>query len=295
MSFKILANIDNKIQYFSIPFVLDRNGHIENKINNVYFCKNNSNAKENECLYIDYIESFQKSDNDIEQFKKYKEFLEKQNDTEESNFIGSSLFLTHYLCDNQRVIVSNMMYNTMIKAYDNWMLNLFMIVGKLPNMDDGDSAFIIKKEDLKVFLEKLAEINKIDDFIFKKRYDSDLEPLIECYKTGQINDDIILTHDFYFPDEIEMTCGYGEPDDVLLSLEFQKYLKDNKGKFNGLDYNEIVESYIEEQNVTIDNNLLMEGYKSYIKINSCNRIYIDIDECKELNFIHDEIIEKLKK
>lgn len=295
MSFKILANIDNKIQYFSIPFMINRNGHIEDKVNNLYFDEINPSAKENKSLYINYIKTFSKNDEDVEQFKKYENFLEEHKSTEKSNFIGSSLFLTHYLNYEQQKVVSNMMYNTIINAYNDWILNLFMIVGKLPNLEDESSAFIIKFSDLKMFFDKMEEINQIDDFIFKKRHKSNFELLNEYYKEGKITDDIIITHEFYFPDEIEMTCGYGEPDEVLLSLEFQKYLKDNKGAFNGLDYNEIVESYLEEQDVTMDNNLLMDGYKSYIKTNSYNRVYIDIEECKELDFIHSEIIEKLKK
>lgn len=287
LEFKILANIENSIITYNLPVAVIRNGHIADCINDVYF--NETNRETNQEIFFKYLASLSDEVSEQQNLMAYR----KQYDNDE--FGSLSLQAGYGLSDEQRHVISNILYNLSINVSNSLAYNIFLLVLTLPNLEYDEAAFILKFEDIPVFIESLKLLSDTDEYIFSKRYRSDLSDFINDFEKEKITSDVILSHNYFFSEDFDLEYGYGNPEDLLLSDNFRLYLNKNKGNFEGFNYNELVESYIEEEDINLLYTPIFNAYKTHIINNNVNRDFIDIKECKELTFIHNKVIESFEK
>lgn len=310
MSFKIVALINNEIKSFEIYYDPLVSEYLLDKIDEKYF--NNDNYKENIKSILKHEDIKNITDDEINLFideffieeNLYRKNISNKLSRARLLLIESRSFfkkLSYSEVDKLLIMISNVLYNMSIKEMDNLFFNLFLIFSKLPNIGDEYAGSIIKKEDVKEFLLSCEKLIKKDFTIDYKKYSNDqgLSKLIEHCIKNEIKGDMILTLDYYFETDCEdfekVHCLKGFSKIELLKskgfLDYLNNLEDDDFKYG--DYNDIVLEYINNMNLEIDQMKIMDYYKSSIESDATRRSYIDIDECRDFEFIYIDTLKEM--
>ena len=250
---KLIANINNRIETFTLPFQVDRNIEVHEKVDSLFF--NEINCVENRTKISDFLKKEMKTDRDIKAFDIWNSYYN------ENRFNSLILHTSSGLNHEASVAKSNIYRNLSINTFNNWAFNLITVLVDVPNVCGTNSACILKNSDIKSFIENIYLAKEIFSHLDRKDY----EQFIKHYEEGRVLEDVIITHDFYFPEELEISGGYGEPEDILMSEKFLSYLKESKGQFRGFDYNAIVRDYIETENdIQMSSTHLMNAYIEHV-------------------------------